>query len=156
MLEFLPELFNTLRDEEYCMTEAEAAIFLPCLAEKVRNISPISCGVGLGLFIIIPVYLSLLEKDWCFSVFIFNSLSLVQLGHNIEKVREKMRELMKQLIQAYSVAKTYPYILEGLRSKNNRTRIECTDLIGYLLETCGTEVVARLDKLSDIPVLFEF
>ena len=83
-------------------------------------------------------------------------LSLVQLGHNIEKVREKMRELMKQIIQAYSVAKTYPYILEGLRSKNNRTRIECTDLIGYLLETCGTEVVARLDKLFDISLLFEF
>lgn len=121
------------------MTEAEAAIFLPCLAEKVRQlIYPISYGVG--LFIIIPVFLSLLEKDWCFSVFIFNSLSVVQLGHNIEKVREKMRELMKQIIQAYSVAKTYPYILEGLRSKNNRTRIECTDLIGYLLETCGTEV----------------
>lgn len=55
MLEFLPELFNTLRDEEYCMTEAEAAIFLPCLAEKVRQlIYPISYGVG--LFIIIPVF----------------------------------------------------------------------------------------------------
>ncbi|KAF3549804.1 hypothetical protein DY000_02001870 [Brassica cretica] len=69
VLEVLPELFNTLKDEEYCLTEAEAAIFLPCLAEK--------------------------------------------LGHNIEKVREKMRELMKQIIQAYSVAKTFPYILEG-------------------------------------------
>ncbi|CAH8264836.1 unnamed protein product [Arabidopsis lyrata] len=109
VLEFLPELFNTLRDEEYCMTEAEAAIFLPCLAEK--------------------------------------------LGHNIEKVREKMRELMKQLIQAYSVAKTYPYILEGLRSKNNRTRIECTDLIGYLLETCGTEIGGLLKYLNMVASL---
>ncbi|CAE6031338.1 unnamed protein product [Arabidopsis arenosa] len=109
VLEFLPELFNTLRDEEYCMTEAEAAIFLPCLAEK--------------------------------------------LGHNIEKVREKMRELMKQIIQAYSVAKTYPYILEGLRSKNNRTRIECTDLIGYLLETCGTEIGGLLKYLNMVASL---
>ncbi|EOA29247.1 hypothetical protein CARUB_v10025521mg [Capsella rubella] len=109
VLEFLPELFNTLRDEEYCMTEAEAAIFLPCLAEK--------------------------------------------LGHNIEKVREKMRELMKQIIQAYSVAKTYPYILEGLRSKNNRTRIECTDLIGYLLETCGTEISGLLKYLNMVASL---
>ncbi|AEC09133.1 unnamed protein product [Arabidopsis thaliana] len=109
VLEFLPELFNTLRDEEYCMTEAEAAIFLPCLAEK--------------------------------------------LGHNIEKVREKMRELMKQIIQAYSVGKTYPYILEGLRSKNNRTRIECTDLIGYLLETCGTEIGGLLKYLNIVASL---
>ncbi|CAA7020371.1 unnamed protein product [Microthlaspi erraticum] len=109
VLEFLPELFNTLKDEEYCLTEAEAAIFLPCLAEK--------------------------------------------LGHNIEKVREKMRELMKQIIHAYSVAKTYPYILEGLRSKNNRTRIECTDLIGYLLETCGTEISGLLKYLNMVASL---
>ncbi|CAH2059231.1 unnamed protein product [Thlaspi arvense] len=109
VLEFLPELFNTLRDEEYCLTEAEAAIFLPCLAEK--------------------------------------------LGHNIEKVREKMRDLMKQIIHAYSVAKTYPYILEGLRSKNNRTRIECTDLIGYLLETCGTEISGLLKYLNMVASL---
>ncbi|XP_024016718.1 protein MOR1 isoform X2 [Eutrema salsugineum] len=109
VLEFLPELFNTLKDEEYCLTEAEAAIFLPCLAEK--------------------------------------------LGHNIEKVREKMRELMKQIIHTYSVAKTYPYILEGLRSKNNRTRIECTDLIGYLLETCGTEISGLLKYLNMVASL---
>ncbi|KFK36460.1 hypothetical protein AALP_AA4G127500 [Arabis alpina] len=109
VLEFLPELFNTLKDEEYSLTEAEAAIFLPCLAEK--------------------------------------------LGHNIEKVREKMRELMKQIIHAYSVAKTYPYILEGLRSKNNRTRIECADLIGYLLETCGTEISGLLKYLNMVASL---
>ncbi|CAH8374190.1 unnamed protein product [Eruca vesicaria subsp. sativa] len=109
VLDFLPELFNTLKEEEYCLTEAEAAIFLPCLAEK--------------------------------------------LGHNIEKVREKLRELMKQIIQAYSVAKTFPYILEGLRSKNNRTKIECADLIGYLLETCGTEINGLLKHLNMVASL---
>lgn len=35
MLEFLPELFDTLRDEGYSLTESEAAVFLPCLVEKV-------------------------------------------------------------------------------------------------------------------------
>ncbi|KAK5835487.1 hypothetical protein GOBAR_AA03317 [Gossypium barbadense] len=48
-LEFLPELFDSLKGEAYSLTEAKAAIFLPCLAAK--------------------------------------------LGHNIEKVRGKMREL---------------------------------------------------------------
>ncbi|KAF2613516.1 hypothetical protein F2Q70_00008383 [Brassica cretica] len=38
VLEVLPELFNTLKDEEYCLTEAEAAIFLPCLAEKINGL----------------------------------------------------------------------------------------------------------------------
>ena len=66
--------------------------------------------------------------------------SFMQLGHNIEKLREKMRELTKQIVHAYSAAKSFPYILEGLRSKNNRTRIECADLVGYLMDHHGSEV----------------
>jgi cytoskeleton-associated protein 5 len=70
---------------------------------------------------------------------------MLQLGHNIEKVREKMRELAKQILHAYSATKSFPYILEGLRSKNNRTRIECADLVGFLIDQHGAEV--QLDNL---------
>jgi hypothetical protein len=35
VLDFLPELFDILKDQSYMLTEAEAAIFLPCLIEKV-------------------------------------------------------------------------------------------------------------------------
>lgn len=35
VLEFLPELFDVLKDQNYTLTEAEAATFLPCLVEKV-------------------------------------------------------------------------------------------------------------------------
>lgn len=65
----------------------------------------------------------------------------LQLGHNIEKVREKMRELTKQIVLIYSASKCFPYILEGLRSKNNRTRIECADLIGFIIDHHGAEVM---------------
>ncbi|XP_008804673.2 protein MOR1-like isoform X2 [Phoenix dactylifera] len=104
VLEFLPELFVALKDEGYTLTEAEAAIFLPCLVEKC--------------------------------------------GHNIEKVREKMRELMKQIVAIYSASKLLPYILEGLRSKNNRTRIECVDLVGYLIDHYGAEISGQLKSLQ--------
>ncbi|KAL3377313.1 hypothetical protein AABB24_003628 [Solanum stoloniferum] len=109
VLEFLPELFEMLRNEGYMMTEAEAAIFLPCLVEKS--------------------------------------------GHNIEKVREKMRELTKLIIQAYSAAKTFPYILEGLRSRSNRTRIECADLVGYLLDNHEAEIGGQLKSLQVVASL---
>ncbi|KAG9155040.1 hypothetical protein Leryth_019560 [Lithospermum erythrorhizon] len=109
VLEFLPELFATLRHVGYTITEAEASIFLPCLTEKS--------------------------------------------GHNIEKVREKMRELMKQIVQEYSAAKTFPYILEGLRSRNNRTRIECVDLVGYLLEHHAAEINGQLKSLQIVASL---
>jgi cytoskeleton-associated protein 5 len=107
VLDFLPELFDVLKDQSYMLTEAEAAIFLPCLMEKS--------------------------------------------GHNIEKVREKMGELIKQMVNIYSLPKLLPYILEGLRSKNNRTRIECVDIIGYFMDHHGTEV--RIILSSFFPLL---
>ncbi|KAF7115927.1 hypothetical protein RHSIM_RhsimUnG0043500 [Rhododendron simsii] len=109
VLEFLPDLFDTLRCEGCTMTEAEAAVFLPCLIEKS--------------------------------------------GHNIEKAREKMRGLIKKIIHAYSATKSLPYILEGLRSRNRQTRIECVDLVGFLFDTQGAEIVGQLKSLQTIASL---
>ncbi|CAO1946382.1 unnamed protein product [Urochloa humidicola] len=109
VLDFLPELFDLLKDQSYMLTEAEAAIFLPCLTEKS--------------------------------------------GHNIEKVREKMGELIKQMVNIYSLPKLLPYILEGLRSKNNRTRIECVDIIGYFIDHHGTEVGGLMKNLPSVAAL---
>ncbi|KAL5139402.1 Protein MOR1 [Glycine soja] len=109
VLEFLPELLDTLKDEGYYLTESEGAVFLPCLVEK--------------------------------------------LGHNIEKVREKMRELTKQFVAIYSACKCFPYILEGLRSKNNRTRIECADLVGFIIDHHGAEISGQLKSLQIVASL---
>ncbi|XP_052730932.1 protein MOR1 isoform X4 [Vigna angularis] len=35
VLEFLPELLDTLKEEGYTLTESEVAVFLPCLVEKI-------------------------------------------------------------------------------------------------------------------------
>lgn len=51
-----------------------------------------------------------------------------------------MRELTKQIVHMYSATKTFPYIVEGLRSKNNRSRIECADLVGFLIDNHVSEV----------------
>ncbi|KAL8152166.1 hypothetical protein V2J09_009926 [Rumex salicifolius] len=109
VLEFLPELFETLRNEGYALTESEAAIFLPCLMEKS--------------------------------------------GHNMEKLREKIRELMKQIASIYPAAKYFPYVSEGLRSKNNRSRIECADLISFLIDNYGAEVSGQLKNLQVVATL---
>ncbi|CAA7389138.1 unnamed protein product [Spirodela intermedia] len=109
VLEFLPELIHTLKNEGYALTESEAAIFLPCLIEKS--------------------------------------------GHNIEKVREKMRELTKQIVLVYSASKLFSYAAEGLRSKNNRTRIECVELVGFLIDHHGTEVSGQFKSLQLVAAL---
>ncbi|GMH05428.1 hypothetical protein Nepgr_007268 [Nepenthes gracilis] len=109
VLEFLPDLFEMLRNEGYALTESEAAIFLPCLMEKS--------------------------------------------GHNIEKVREKMRELTRQIVCIYSASKFFPYVLEGLRSKNNRSRIECVDFVGFLVENYAAEISGQLKNLQIVASL---
>ncbi|KAI7983681.1 Protein MOR1 [Camellia lanceoleosa] len=59
-----------------------------------------------------------------------------------------MKKLIKQIIHAFSAAKTFPYVLEGLRSRNNRTRIECVDLVGFLIDNHGAEIVGQLKSLQ--------
>lgn len=109
VLEFLPELVDSLNGENYTLTEAEAAMFLPCFIEKS--------------------------------------------GHNIEKVREKMRELLKQIVHIYPASKLFPYIMEGLRSKNNRSRIECVDIIGFFFDHNGSEIGGQLKSLQLVAAL---
>ncbi|KAG5561588.1 hypothetical protein RHGRI_004590 [Rhododendron griersonianum] len=84
---------------------------------------------------------------------IFLPCLIEKSGHNIEKVREKMRELAKQVIHSYSAAKTFPYFLEGLRSRNNRTRIESVDLVGFLIDSHGAEVSGQLKSLQVVASL---
>ncbi|KAI8017486.1 Protein MOR1 [Camellia lanceoleosa] len=59
-----------------------------------------------------------------------------------------MRKLIKQIIHGFSAAKTFPYVLEGLRFRNNRTRIECVDLVGFLIDNHGAEIVGQLKSLQ--------
>ncbi|KAH9313886.1 hypothetical protein KI387_022513, partial [Taxus chinensis] len=71
-------------------------------------------------------------------------------GHNIEKVREKMRELTKLIAGIYPPPKLFAYILEGLRSKNNRSRIECVDHIGFMIDQYGIEIAGPSKALQTV------
>lgn len=84
---------------------------------------------------------------------IFLPCLVEKLGHNIERLRDKMRELTKQIVGIYSAARIFPYIIEGLRSKNNRTRIECADVIGFLLENHVAEISGQLKSLQIVASL---
>jgi cytoskeleton-associated protein 5 len=111
VIDFLFDLVDALRNDEYSLTDYEASILIPCLVEKS--------------------------------------------GHNIEKVREKIRELTRLLCHIYPPSKVFAYVVEGLRSKNNRTRVECVDAIGYMVEEYGIEVIPTccLDAFHFYPPL---
>ncbi len=99
-----------------------------------------------GLFPITLSCHSILSSVYIWVILLFEScfklgnLLWLQSGHNIEKVREKIRELTRLLCHIYPPSKVFAYVVEGLRSKNNRTRVECVDAIGYMVEEYGIEV----------------
>ncbi|KAJ3669122.1 hypothetical protein LUZ60_011072 [Juncus effusus] len=74
-------------------------------------------------------------------------------GHNIEKVRERMRELIKQTVNIFPAQKLLPFIVEGMRSKNNRTRIECADLVGFFIENHNNEISGQMKSLQVVASL---
>ena len=210
LMDFLPELVTTLKQEGYLLTESEANILLPCLVEKVRpaalqwksscaelgmlryqplcsrahcsatqQVPPLGRGAGGGsrrahsavlqmgrctvaaalllcyllrsLDLHIPKDLCthpLLGSDPCSlypSSFLFfhppfTPLSPFQSGHNIHNVREKFREVFRLLVFVYPASRVLHAVVDGLKSKNYKTRIECVELLEEMIERHGIEV----------------
>ncbi|KAL3680081.1 hypothetical protein R1sor_023037 [Riccia sorocarpa] len=88
----------------------------------------------------------------CEASYIFPCL-VEKSGHNSEKVREKFRELLRLLCCLYPSSKIFSFLVDGLRSKNNRTKIECVEQLGYLMERFGVEVGGSGKGLQAIVVV---
>lgn len=61
-------------------------------------------------------------------------------GHNQDRIRKDHRELMTLAMQVYSKARVFVFIADGLESKNNRTRIECAEEIGCIIDREGMRI----------------
>eukprot|EP00803_Ostreobium_quekettii_P007309 evm.model.scf_1455.1 EVM.evm.TU.scf_1455.1 scf_1455:6723-19697(-) len=61
-------------------------------------------------------------------------------GHNQDRVRKDHRELMALGMQVYSKARMYTFVADGLESKNNRTKIECAEEIGCIIDREGIKI----------------
>eukprot|EP00698_Gefionella_okellyi_P019769 TRINITY_DN610_c0_g2_i2.p1 TRINITY_DN610_c0_g2~~TRINITY_DN610_c0_g2_i2.p1 ORF type:complete len:1667 (+),score=555.77 TRINITY_DN610_c0_g2_i2:217-5001(+) len=63
-----------------------------------------------------------------------------QIGNNQEKVRDTVHELFKTLAFIFPISKLIPFMLDGLKSKNARTRSESLDEMRQMLERGGIEM----------------
>ena len=64
-----------------------------------------------------------------------------------------MRELIKLISGIYPPSKLFTYILEGLRSKNNRSRIESVDHIGFMIDHYGIKIAGPSKALQIVASL---
>lgn len=58
-------------------------------------------------------------------------------GHNLDKIRQEVRKLIAELYHVFPVSKIVPFLVEGAKHKNTRTRSECMEEIGVLLQRHG-------------------
>lgn len=67
-----------------------------------------------------------------------------------DPIRLAMRGLFKQLCNVYPSSKTFRFVLEGLKSKSWRTRVECLDELASLINRQGLAVCAPAKALPSI------
>ena len=78
-------------------------------------------------------------------------------GHSIESVREKFRSIYRAVPTVYLASKFVGYLTTGVvETKSSRTRAECLEEIGRLIERHGLLVCLREDKtLQEVAKLVE-
>ncbi|ORX82097.1 ARM repeat-containing protein [Anaeromyces robustus] len=89
------------------------------------------------LFIVLDengYYLSEYEAS-CFLPSLIN-----KIGDSKDIIRQRIKNLIKQLCRIYPASRTFIYICDGLKSKNSRVRVECLNELGCLIQRNGLNV----------------
>uniref|UniRef100_A0A061RZH6 Cytoskeleton-associated protein 5 n=1 Tax=Tetraselmis sp. GSL018 TaxID=582737 RepID=A0A061RZH6_9CHLO len=109
-LETLHAIFSDMEAQGVALSDYEASIILPSLAERS--------------------------------------------GHNQDRIRQKHRELLSMSSNICSRhIKLADALLEGVRSKNNRTRVECVEELGCLVERHGVAALKVSGKEKVLPTV---
>lgn len=63
-----------------------------------------------------------------------------KVGDNKETIRTRVKSIFKKICRVFPASKVSGFLLNGLSSKNSRTRSECLDEIGILIKHHGTSI----------------
>ncbi len=123
--------------------------------ETVENLDLILKWATLRLF---DSNMAVLKKTIDYLAVLFNNLDAIdyhitdveatnflpflveKVGNNNETMRQSMRQLFRTLCKLYPASKLFRFIIEGLKSKNARTRTECLEELASLIERQGINV----------------
>ncbi|XP_054291046.1 protein mini spindles-like isoform X1 [Macrosteles quadrilineatus] len=62
---------------------------------------------------------------------------LIKIGDPKDAVRNSVKIILRQMWQLSTVQKLFPYLMEGIRSKNARQRAECLEHISLMIDQNG-------------------
>jgi len=93
---------------------------------------------------------------WDFEAQILLPLLVEKTGINNQILKEKLRKLIKQTYGFYDKHKVYMFLINGLNSKNLKTKAECLDEIADFILANGVDYTTEkeikiISKLADSP-----
>lgn len=65
---------------------------------------------------------------------------IIKVGENKDNVRRDVRNIFKLICKVYPASKMFTYLLDGLKSKNSKQRMECLEELGRLIEFYGINI----------------
>jgi len=76
-------------------------------------------------------------------------------GHNQDRIKKLHRELLRHCAKIHPPVKVFSAVVEGLQSKNNRTKVECVEELGHMIEAHGLEIVGKTAIASIVALVAE-
>jgi len=84
---------------------------------------------------------------------VFIPYLILKIGDPKDNVRKSVRGICKQVVSIYPASKMFTFLMDGLTSKNSKSRMECLDELGVLINKFGLEVCQPSPKvLKEIAV----
>ncbi|XP_034663855.1 protein mini spindles isoform X2 [Drosophila subobscura] len=74
---------------------------------------------------------------------------LLKIGDPKDTVRNGVRRVLRQVLLVHPYGKIFPYVMDGLKSKNARQRTECLDELSFLIESYGVGICSNA-SIKDI------
>merc|ERR1740130_2592105 len=76
-----------------------------------------------------------------------------KLGNNKEHIRVILRDCLERLPSVLPLNRIYPFLADGLKSKNGRSRVACLEFLTSLVEAHPLKSIANPGKM--MPMLAE-
>ncbi|XP_066276419.1 cytoskeleton-associated protein 5-like isoform X5 [Branchiostoma lanceolatum] len=65
---------------------------------------------------------------------------VIKVGDSKDVIRKDVRAILKVITKVYPASKIFPFLMDGVRSKNAKQRAECIEELGNLIEGYGLNV----------------
>ncbi|XP_062581374.1 cytoskeleton-associated protein 5-A-like [Saccostrea cucullata] len=136
-IEILIKSLDTLTDE----TVGNLDLLLKWFTVRFLDTNPSMLNKALEY--LRKVFTMLVDMDYSlheYEACSFIPYLIIKVGDAKDNVRKDVRGIIKILYKLYPVSKMFTFLMDGIKSKNAKQRMECIEELGNLIESYGLSV----------------